>query len=68
MLDVVVFENATFHLIVKDNETGVEYPYHWSKEPPEGQTKEEYLENCKKEAVLLTEEKLITHTYTELPD
>ena len=66
MFDITVFENTTFHVIVKNTETTEKYEYHWGKEPPEGQDKEEYLENCKREAILLTEEKLITHDYAKL--
>ena len=67
MLEVTVYENDTFHVIVKNSETNIEYEYHWGKELPDGQTKEEYVEICKREAILLTEEKLIEHTYVELP-
>ena len=68
MLKTTVLENNTFHVIIEDTATNIEYEYHWGKEPPDGQTKEEYLENCKQEAILLTEEKIVEHTYTELPN
>ena len=31
------------------------FVYEWVKQPPEGQTTEDYLQNCKREALLLAE-------------
>lgn len=59
MLTVSATETASsYQFIVKDDESQSEFIYEWGKRPPEGHTKEEYLQSCKREAQLLAQDEL----------
>jgi len=54
MLATTAKETATEYILtVTDGE--FEFEYNWGKEPLEGQTLEEYLQSCKREAELLAQ-------------
>jgi sugar/nucleoside kinase (ribokinase family) len=54
MITVTAIETATAYIFTTtDGSVENTFVYEWGKEPPDGQTEEEYLQSCKREAELL---------------
>lgn len=59
MLKVSGTETAVaYNFTVKDEETELTYSYEWGKQPPEGQSTAEYIQSCKREALLLAQDEI----------
>ena len=57
MLNTKIYESTgEYNLIVTDDTGENTFEYSFSKEIPEGQTLQEYLQNCKREAELLAKD------------
>ena len=56
-MDLKVYEETNTYLFVITAEEDM-FEYRWGKELPEGQTVEEYLLNCKREAELLVQHEI----------
>lgn len=60
MVRVTAVETSTaFVFTATDGTAGNSYLYEWGKRPPEGQTKTQYLQSCKREAQLLAEDEIV---------
>ena len=57
MLEARVYVEPTAYLVIVNHEENT-YEYRWGKEIPDGQSLEDYLQMCKREALLLTENEL----------
>lgn len=56
MLTTTAVEDSREYIFTTtDGTEGNTFEYRWGKEAPEGQTVQEYLQNCKREAELLTQ-------------
>ncbi|KJR97946.1 MAG: hypothetical protein VR68_11585 [Peptococcaceae bacterium BRH_c4a] len=56
MLITKAYENPTNYLFIITDDTQEDtFEYMWGKTPPEGQTLEQYLQNCKRESELLAQ-------------
>lgn len=59
MLITTAVETASAYVFtVSDGTDENTFVYEWGKEPPEGQTKTEYLKACKREAELLAADEI----------
>jgi len=54
MFEIKAYENLTNYLFAV-SDGGNTFEYRWSKNPPEGQALEDYLQSCKRESLLLAE-------------
>jgi hypothetical protein len=56
MLTVKVYSlEQVYRFIVTDGTEENTYTYDYTKQPPEGQTTQEYLQNCKNESLALAQ-------------
>lgn len=59
MITVTAVEAATSYVFTATDGTEENtFVCEWGKQPPEGQTKTEYLQSCKREATLLAEDEI----------
>jgi len=57
MLTVKAYEESTNYLfVVSDGTEENTFEYRWGKTPPPGQLLDEYLQSCKRDALLLAED------------
>lgn len=57
MLTTTAVETGSEYIFtVTDGTAENTFVYEWGKQPPEGQTKSEYLQSCKREALLLAQD------------
>lgn len=57
-MDITAVETSDTYIFTVTDGTN-SHQYQWCKEPPEGLSTTEYLQTCKKEALLLTELEII---------
>jgi len=58
LLDAKIYEESNAYLCIVTDESNA-FEYRWSKNIPEGQLLEDYLQSCKREALLLADLEII---------